>query len=185
MHHYKAPFQSRVFQAFGAALILSCAASIVSADDPTILAASATGPRTWQVANNGQDNPTCGSVQQPCRSISQAITNAHEGDSIVVGPGRYGDLNSNGVLGELGEEVPDLSVGAMINVTKRLRIRSRDGAARTILDVNRAARTAVRIAAGGSILGVADGGFTATRAVEVAFVVGGVPDANAQSERCA
>src|SRR5262247_2574920 len=56
------------------------------------------------VANNGIDSTTCGSSGAPCRSISQAIAHASEGDTVVVGPGRYGDLNGNRILGEVGEE---------------------------------------------------------------------------------
>ena len=59
---------------------------------------------TLSVANNGLDSATCGSSAAPCRSISQAIANASEGDTIVVGPGRYGDLNGNRIFGEVGEE---------------------------------------------------------------------------------
>src|SRR5512132_1509340 len=54
---------------------------------------------TLTVANNGLDSDTCGSSAAPCRSISQAIDNASEGDTLVVGPGRYGDLNGNRILG--------------------------------------------------------------------------------------
>ena len=40
------------------------------------------------VENNGVDSASCGAVTQPCRSISQAITNASDGDTVTVGPGR-------------------------------------------------------------------------------------------------
>ena len=48
------------------------------------------------VTNNGVDNQACGTKAAPCRSISQAIAYAKDGDKILVGPGRYGDLNGNG-----------------------------------------------------------------------------------------
>ena len=57
------------------------------------------------VADHGVDVPGCGQdVTSPCRSISQAIALADAGDTILVGPGRYGDLNDNGRLDEAGEE---------------------------------------------------------------------------------
>ena len=42
----------------------------------------------------------------PCRSISRGIANAADGDTIVVGPGRYGDLDRDGTLSEPNEEGP-------------------------------------------------------------------------------
>src|SRR5690242_1559876 len=64
---------------------------------------------TVYVASNGADSGSCGAKEAPCRSISQGIANSAVGGSIVVGPGRYGDLDSDGTLGELGEEpVPSL-----------------------------------------------------------------------------
>jgi hypothetical protein len=57
---------------------------------------------TLHVANNRVDGPSCRPKASPCRSISQAITNAAAGSKIIVGPGRYGDLNLNGTLGETG-----------------------------------------------------------------------------------
>src|SRR6266478_903893 len=57
------------------------------------------------VANNGIDSSVCGTTAATaCRSISQAIANAFDGDVIFVGPGRYGDLNDDGVFGDPGEE---------------------------------------------------------------------------------
>ena len=47
--------------------------------------------KTLFIANNGLDSPTCGAVNAPCRSISQAIANASPGDKVIVGPGRYRD----------------------------------------------------------------------------------------------
>ena len=44
---------------------------------------------TLHVANNAVDSDTCGSLAQPCRSINKAISRAHDGDQIVVGPGSY------------------------------------------------------------------------------------------------
>jgi hypothetical protein len=84
------------------------------------LAASAHAA-TLYVANDGIDPPgcvppvcivgkpcRCGAKASPCRSITCGIMSAAAGDTIVVGPGAYGDLNHDGTLGDLpGEENPD------------------------------------------------------------------------------
>src|SRR5262245_14686348 len=59
---------------------------------------------TLRVANNGVDGAGCGTTTSPCRSLSRAIANAVAGDRIIVGPGRYGDLDRDGTFGESGEE---------------------------------------------------------------------------------
>ena len=56
------------------------------------------------VRNSGLDSAHCGGAQSACRTINQAIVNAAAGDSIWVGPGRYGDLNGDGDLEDPGEE---------------------------------------------------------------------------------
>src|SRR5262249_19176887 len=69
--------------------------------------ASAAAGATWSVANNGVDSPTCGTSRtNPCRSISQALANAGDGDTISVGAGRYGDLNGDGAFTLPGAEQP-------------------------------------------------------------------------------
>jgi len=65
---------------------------------------SAYGANTLYVANNGVDSITCGPSVSPSRSITQGITNAAPGDTVIVNPGKYGDVNGNGTLGESGEE---------------------------------------------------------------------------------
>ena len=74
----------------------------------SVVVAAALSPRaasaaTLLVANNGVDSPTCGPAE-PCRSLARAIANAVAGDTIVVGPGRYGDLNGDGTLGNAAGE---------------------------------------------------------------------------------
>ncbi len=131
-----------------------------------VLAAAVPVPAaTIVVANNGTDSGTCGSATDPCRSITQAITNAAPGASITVGPGVYGDLNHNGTFGEAGEEPAQIGTGCgcMIDVDKQLTIASRDGAAATVIDATGAAVTAVLIdgaSASGSIFGKNKKGFT-------------------------
>lgn len=84
------------------------------------------------VANDGIDGQTCGARSDPCRSITRAIINASENDVIIVGPGVYGDLDKDGVLGGVGEEVA--RCGAMICVDKAVWVVSREGAWRTVID---------------------------------------------------
>ena len=89
---------------------------------------------TGYVANDGVDGTGCFSKATPCRSITKAIENAARGDKIVVGPGRYGDLNNDGVLGGPGEEMPSPGCGCMLSVNKAVSVTSSDGAAATLID---------------------------------------------------
>jgi hypothetical protein len=86
------------------------------------------------VANNGVDSGSCGAQASPCRSISQAITNAPVGAFIRVGPGRYGDLNRNGAYdaGDEGPRTPGRV--ALVRIDKPVRISSTHGAELTTID---------------------------------------------------
>jgi hypothetical protein len=96
--------------------------------------ATPAGALTRYTAVTGVDSPTCGASQTPCRSIGQTIANASAGDKIVVGPGRYGDVNGDGTFGNApGEEIPHPNQ-FLIFVDKALTIVSRDGAGSTIID---------------------------------------------------
>ena len=129
--------------------------------------------RTLNVANNGMDSPACGALSAPCRSIIRAIATALEGDTIKVGPGRYGDLNGNGIFGEAGEEAAEVGGGCscMIKINKRLTLRSSDGAAVTVLDVSGIEIRAVLIEADGVVFGGRGRGFTITNAGSTGVVV--------------
>ena len=114
------------------------------------------------VANNGTDTSDCGSKSLPCRSITQAIRLARSGDTILVGRGRYGELNGNGVFGDLGEEVPGPDCQfCMIEINKSVTIRSKNGPIETIIDSAGDFRRAVEITADNVRFGVS-GGFTIT-----------------------
>ena len=103
-----------------------------------VVARSAQGG-TLYVGNDGTDSGGCGPKKFPCRSISQAIANASVGDKILVGPGRYGDLDGSGTPGDsAGEETPAPGCGCMIAMNKNVVILSTNGAAETLID----ARTA-------------------------------------------
>lgn len=121
--------------------------------------------KTIFVANNGADSSTCGPTgHAPCRSITRGIHNAANLDLIVVGPGTYGDLNGDGVLGDSpGEEAPPAGCFCMVDVNKSVTIVSSDGAAATVID----ARTVdvfnnVVFTANGAVFGKTGLGFTVT-----------------------
>ncbi len=116
------------------------------------------------VTNNAIDSSTCGSRSEPCRSLSQAIENASGGDSILVGPGRYGDLNGDGDFDDPGEEDAKAGCGCMILIDKRLTLISMYGAAMTLLDAAKNDVDVVRITADKVILGLKNRGFTLTGA---------------------
>ena len=122
--------------------------------------------QSLNVANNGLDSFTCGDEDNPCRSISQAIANASAGDTIIVGPGRYGDLNGNGTFGEEGEEDAQVGFGCfcMINLNKQVTLVSRDGAFTTVLDAGGALVNPVSISASGVVFGQPKRGFLITGA---------------------
>lgn len=117
---------------------------------------------TLHVANNGTDSSACGAIDSACRSISQAIANAVAGDTILVRPGRYGDLDGDGVLGSLGEETgsPDVSAQGAVYVGKSLTILSTSGAESTRIDAGGARQAAVELAADGVRFGDKGRGFT-------------------------
>ncbi len=116
---------------------------------------------TLHVAAGGIDADGCGTKTAPCRSLSRAIAAAGAGDKILVGPGRYGDLDADGALGEPGEE----SGGdALVTIDKPLVVESVEGAATTLIDAGNAALHAVEIDAAGARFGKAKKGFTVARA---------------------
>jgi parallel beta-helix repeat protein len=97
------------------------------------LTAGAASAATLNVAVRGEDSPSCGSKTDPCRTIGQAIVNAEVGGRIVVGPGRYGDLNRDGELSGIGEETFG-TTSCMVEVDKPVTILSSQGAAATVVD---------------------------------------------------
>ena len=136
------------------------------------------------VANTGTDNTDCGPEGKlPCRSISRAIAHAQDDDTIVVGPGIYGDINGNfqieTVTDDTGEEAwfwLDASNMVIINVNKRLTLVSRDGANSTVIDPgNTNYDILVRIAADGVVFGKPGKGFT-LRQGGIGVMVDGVSD---------
>jgi hypothetical protein len=117
---------------------------------------------TLYIANNGVDSPTCGAQTTPCRSISQGIANATAGDTVLVKPGRYGDLDFDGVLASPGEESGPATPGSTggVRITKPLTILSTAGAEATVIDVNGGSSAAVELAAANVHFGEKNRGFT-------------------------
>jgi len=102
-----------------------------------LLATASARAATVHVASNGVNGSGCGTSQSPCRSIGRAIANAASGDMIVVGPGVYGDLNHDGVLGQPGEEDPATfspGCGCVLGINKDVTVLSSGGAAQTVID---------------------------------------------------
>jgi hypothetical protein len=130
-----------------------------------LLLAGPSGAATVYVAQEGTDGPACGAKATPCRSISQGIDVAGAGDTIRVGPGRYGDLNGDGAFDDPGDELGELGSGCncMIRVAKRLTLLSEAGAGATVIDGAGNAPTLVEIAADGVVFGRANQGFSLTR----------------------
>ena len=125
-------------------------------------AAPAAEARTLYVANNGVDNAVCG-VYTPCRSISRAISNAVTRDTIIVGPGIYGDLNRNGILGEAGEETGYPGCKCMIAIDRLVTIISSEGADATVINARNLNLDRNVYFIGGGELGRPGQGFTITQ----------------------
>jgi parallel beta-helix repeat protein len=111
------------------------------------------------VANTGVDGADCGPITSPCRSISRAIALAASGDRIVVGPGRYGDVDRDSHFGSPGDEAVASFCGGCLAITKVVTVESSAGAAATIIEIWNAA-VVVAINATGAVFGKHDKGFT-------------------------
>jgi hypothetical protein len=122
---------------------------------------------TWWVANNGTDSSTCGaSSTTPCRTLSQGIQNATDGDTINVGPGLYGNVSGTGNFTGPGDEHAQVTEvgGCVVCVTRAVRIVSVSGAAATVIAgaPGTPYNTNVQILHDGVTFGAPGGGFTLT-----------------------
>jgi parallel beta-helix repeat protein len=137
----------------------------------TTLSASLTEAKVL-VAANGSDAGTCGTSAQPCRTIGRAIAIAGVGDTVEVGPGRYGDANGDGDFADPGDEAAEIGTGCncVIHVDKPLVVVSRDGAGATLVDgAGIPSPDLVRVDAAGTTFGKRKHGFTLRRAGGAAF----------------
>jgi parallel beta-helix repeat protein len=145
----------------------------------------ALGAATLYVANNGIDGENrCLDARVPCRSISHAISKADAGDKIVVGPGRYGDLNEDGMFtpadGEEAGDLEDLGGGVMLKINKTLTLESTAGAGATVLNAGRASVAVVHIEADNVVFGTRQRGFTLTGG-QFGMVIAGGTKVNVES----
>lgn len=124
-----------------------------------------------RVTNDGADSSSCGSHTAPCRSISQGIENALDGDTIYVGPGRYGNVNGDSTFSGPGDERPEAGVapwdssGCIVCINKGVHIYSTAGAELTVIDSGGAQpqyQSTVLILSDGADFGAARQGFTIT-----------------------
>lgn len=138
-------------------LLFACSGGLPAADAATL-----------NVAAGGVDADGCGTKAAPCRSISRAVAAAAPGDKILVGPGRYGDLDADGTFGEAGEET---GAGAVVTIDKAVVVESLEGAATTLIDGGNAALHGVVVAAPGARFGKAKKGFTIARAGRAGVLV--------------
>jgi len=118
------------------------------------------------VTSTSIDSAICGSRDNACRSITQAIANARKGDHIFVGPGLFGDINNDGDFDDPGDEAAELGFGChcLIHVNKSLTITSIVGAKTTIINANGAILDIIKIEANNVIFGRLNKGFTITGA---------------------
>jgi hypothetical protein len=129
--------------------------------------ASATSA-TLNVTNDGADSASCGAPTKPCRTISQAIENAMDGDSIEVGAGIYGNVSGNVNFTGPGDEHAQMgnlpNEGCIICINKGVHIYSLQGAAVTTIQglPSTPFASTVMIQSDGVIFGRASGGFTMT-----------------------
>jgi len=125
--------------------------------------ATASAASTY-VASHGTDSGSCGSKTDPCRTINQGIDQASVGGTVIVGPGKYGDLDGDGILGEAGEETPGTvdTSDCMIAIDKQVTVVSSAGAWSTSLDPGTAAGldATVCLGATGTVFGAYGKGFS-------------------------
>jgi hypothetical protein len=101
--------------------------------------ASAAGKNIY-VTNDGTDSAGCGSQANTCRSISQALENAVDGDTILVGAGRYGNISGNSSYNGAGDEHPQPLAnfnnvsGCIICIQKAVSIYSLHGPSVTVIE---------------------------------------------------
>ncbi len=138
-------------------LILRTIATLVAA-----LPAAALAQNTIHVANDGTDSAGCGAATQPCRSISAGITAAVAGDTVLVRPGRYGDLDGDDALGGIGEEMGHYN--GTVHLNKAIKVLSTRGAGATVIKGISTLPIVVYIDADGAQFGERNQGFTVTGA---------------------
>jgi len=134
----------------GALALLLAAASATQAHAATI-----------HVANSGIDSGACGAEVAPCRTLTQAIALASDGDVVLVGPGVYGDVDGDGDFVSPGDEPAGRSgCNCVVRVNKSVRILSEQGAGATVLRGALGGLFAVAIDSPGVVFGKRKAGFS-------------------------
>jgi len=136
--------------------------SVALAGACALASMAATAANTLHIANNGLDGPGCGTAVAPCRSISAGLAAAAEGDTILVRPGLYGDIDGDGALGAPGEETGNYNGTVYIN--KRVTVLSTEGAAATFIRGVDSVPIVVYIEVSGVQFGERGAGFSVTGA---------------------
>ena len=139
---------------------LAAAVLLVSAVAVSTSASAETPPkgRTLWVSTIGVDSHACGPTDSPCRTITRALTNAAEGDTVVVEPGEYGDVNRDGDQDDAGEEQTTRGAPCAVCIRKRVNLYSSHGA--TVTGITHLPNHIVTIFADGTNFGARDKGFT-------------------------
>jgi len=125
--------------------------------------------RTLLVSTIGVDGVNCGDVDHPCRTINVALGNARDGDTVLVEPGQYGDLNRDGDQDDTGEEHAPVPSRCIICIDKRVELYSTHGA--DVTTINDFRSHAVLISADHVVFGGRGKGFTITGSGGGAVVV--------------
>jgi len=135
-----------------------CIDRMIFAIGLVLVTAASASAATVYVASNGTNSMSCGSKTAPCRSITQGIAQAAEGSKVIVGPGVYGDLDSDGSFGDPGDESPGfiLSTSCLVPITKKVTVTSASGAWATIIDPGPSAAIHASVCLGAE--GIAFGG---------------------------
>ena len=120
------------------------------------------GATTIHVANNGIDAPGCGAQSAPCRSISAGIAAAATDDTVLVRPGRYGDLDGDEALGGTGEETGNSN--GVVYINKRIKVLSTSGAGATLIRGISSIPFVVYLDVSGAQFGERNAGFTVSGA---------------------
>ncbi|MCB0335334.1 MAG: right-handed parallel beta-helix repeat-containing protein [Bdellovibrionales bacterium] len=124
-------------------------------------------------ANNGFDEAGCGSKTNPCRSISLTISQATANDTVIVGPGLYGDTNKDGDTEDPGEENSLATDEAMISLPFPIKILSRDGARSTVIHEPGEKNYAIYFKSDNATLGKKKKGFSITGGTKANIFVEG------------
>src|SRR3954454_9191757 len=94
----------------------------------------------FYVTNDGTDSAACGAQANACRSISQGLENATDGDTILVGAGRYGNISGSASYTGPGDEHPEARdrysfvTGCIICIEKAVSIYSLHGPSVTVIE---------------------------------------------------